>query len=142
MNQTCLEFQELQSVFGECKSNIGVLRKDIIEILSRFDRGISGDRLNGQISEINIDKDTGKLHSEECPITFSCNNFTMYLWYNQGKLHKNGELPAVIVCKNKNTFYEEIWVDGVYKSTKLKLPDIKNGVPHPRRPMRTREKEI
>lgn len=138
---SCLDFQELQSVFGECKSNIGVLRKNIIEILLRFDDRITEDELSGQISEIKIDKETGKLHSEiECPITFSCNtmsdNFTMYLWYDQGKLHKSGKIPAVILSRNKEKFYEEIWRDGVYKRTKLKLSEIKTGVPHPRRPFR------
>ena len=147
---SCIAFNELESTFGESKSNIGTLRKDIIEVLLRFNRDILEDSINGFISEINTDKDTGKLHSElESPITFRCHyrlkdylvstdsdSLTMYLWYNQGRLHRNGYSPAVILCGNNNTLYQEIWTDGLYKSTKIRVPEIKTGVPHPRRPMR------
>ncbi len=144
-NTSCLDFHELESTFGESKSNIGTLRKDIIEVLMRFNRDILEDSINGFISEINTDKDTGKIHSElESPITFRCHytlstqsdSLTMYLWYNQGRLHRNGDSPAVILCGNNNTLYQEIWKDGSYKSTKIRVPEIKSGVPHPRRPVR------
>jgi hypothetical protein len=149
-NPTCLDFHELESTFGESKSNIGTLRKNIIEVLMRFNRDILEDSISGFISEINTDKDTGKLHSEvESPITFRCHyrlkqylaitdsdSLTMYLWYNQGLLHRNGDSPAVILCGNNNTLYQEIWTDGLYKTTKIRVPEIKSGVPHPRRPIR------
>jgi len=144
-NTSCLDFHELESTFGESKSNIGTLRKNIIEVLMRFNRDILEDSISGFISEINTDKDTGKLHSEvESPITFRCHytlstesdSLTMYLWYNQGRLHRNGDSPAVILCGNNNTLYQEIWTDGLYKTTKIRVPEIKSGVPHPRRPVR------
>lgn len=151
----CLGFHELQSAFGESKSNIIILRNDIIEVLLRFNQKILEHSISGFISEIKIDKDSGKLYSDvESPITFRCHyrlkdysvskdsdNLTMYLWYNNGKLHRNGDSPAVILCGNNNTLYQEIWIDGVYKSIKLKLPEIKSGVPHPRRPMRISEEK-
>jgi hypothetical protein len=52
-NLTCLDFHELESTFGESKSNIGTLRKNIIEVLMRFNRDILEDSISGFISEIN-----------------------------------------------------------------------------------------
>ena len=149
-NPTCLGFHELESTFGESKSNIGILRKNIIEVLMRFNLEILEHSISGFISEINTDKDTGKLHSQvESPITFRCHyrlkeylvstdsdSLTMYLWYKEGQLHRDSDSPAVILCGNNNTLYEEIWTDGLYKSTKIRVPEIKTGVPHPRRPIR------
>lgn len=149
-NPSCLGFHELETVFGESKSNIGTLRKDIIEVLGRFNDEILQHSISGFISEINSDKDTGKLHSDlDSPITFRCHyrlkdysvstdsdSLTMYLWYNQGELHRNGDSPAVILCGTNNTLYQEIWTGGLYKSTKIRVPEIKTGVTHPRRPIR------
>jgi hypothetical protein len=146
-DNSCIIFQELQSAFGECKSDIGRLRDDIIGVLSRFNQEILENSIGGIVSEIKIDKDTGKLDNEvSSPITFSCHyklknywvteecvTLTIYLWYKQGQLHRDGDSPAVILVGNNNTLYKEIWNDGQYK---LKVPEIKTGVPHPRRPMR------
>jgi hypothetical protein len=150
MNYNSIGFQELYSVFGETKTS---LPNDITRSLLRFNNCIITHSIGGDITGITYDNN-GDLHTtEEDPIIFSCsyvesnkiNLITMKIWYSHGKIHRNGDEGAVILSRNNCDFYEELWTNGEYKSSRnsrnsrnsrLKLQDLKYGIPHPRRPMR------
>ena len=114
--------------FDETKLKFQSLAQDIINILFRFNSNIIYPSIKGVVFNIHTQNDI--LHNP----TGTCVNFQcqykveggdkvthivdMYLWYNEGRLHREG-FPAVIISRNFQNLHEEVWVNGV--NPKLKL---------------------
>jgi len=113
--------------FEETKLKFQSFAQDIINILFRFNSKIIYQSIKGVVSNIHTQNDV--LHNPiGTSVNFQCqyklendtsiNIVDMYLWYNEGRLHREG-FPAVIISRNYQNLHEEIWVNGINQKLKL-----------------------